>query len=386
MMDTHSFEGGPPLKLERWLGITKPSDNRVCFRAVAVVLVGWLPLAVLAAVQEITSGNGSLQSFLLDSGPYARLLFAAPLFIVAEPVCFSGFRIALNYFSTSGIVRIDDRERYNAQIVSTVRLLNSTWVEIVVAALAILAAASMYVSLNPANLSIWQQTTGSYSVIYSPAAKWHAFVSTPLLLMLVLGWVWRLLLWSVLLSRIARLDLYLIASHPDRRGGLEFLGSVVAGYLPLAFATSLMVAGTAFSNVHRGSGLFDAGFLAAAMLALALLLFVAPFGVFSPRLFRLKERGIREYGALGRALGEKFEMKWMRSRKPMETDALQAPDFSATTDLYQTVEIVHQITLFPIGRKLVGRLILAAIAPFIPLALFDVPLKVLLERLVRLLF
>ncbi len=48
-------------------------------------------------------------------------------------------------------------------------------------------------------------------------------MARPIFLALLLGWLWRLILLCVLFHRIARLDLALVPTHPDRDGGLGFL-------------------------------------------------------------------------------------------------------------------------------------------------------------------
>src|SRR4029077_4745075 len=88
-----------------------------------------------------------------------------------------------------------------------------------------------------------------------------------------------------------------------------------------------------------------------------LALFVLPFGFFSPMLLRRKERGVREYGALSRTVGEEFERKWLSADRP--DGALQSQDFSATTDLYQTASVVHEMTFWPTDRRVLRRLLLA---------------------------
>ena len=67
----------------------------------------------------------------------------------------------------------------------------------------------------------------------------------------------------MLLSRISSFDLHLVASHPDRAGGLKFMGAVVAGYRLPAFAFSVIVAGSAAARFRQGVQIFDIGFLAA---------------------------------------------------------------------------------------------------------------------------
>jgi hypothetical protein len=83
------FDGGPPSRLQRSLGLVKPNEPRTVWRVILAVLVGWVPLVVLAAAQDLTLGADRARALLLDFAVYARFLIAAPLFIIAEPVCLS---------------------------------------------------------------------------------------------------------------------------------------------------------------------------------------------------------------------------------------------------------------------------------------------------------
>ena len=116
------FDGGPPGRLQRSLGLVKPNEPRMVWRAVIAVLVGWVPLVVLAAAQDLTLGADRIRSLLLDFAVYARLLIAVPLFIVAEPVCFSRLGRTVRHFLDAGIVLEADRARFDAVVAATRRL------------------------------------------------------------------------------------------------------------------------------------------------------------------------------------------------------------------------------------------------------------------------
>src|SRR5215475_14425662 len=79
--------GGPPHRLQRSLGLIKPGDPMIARRAELVVLVGWVPLVVLAITQSFILRNQMAKSFFSDFAVYARSLVAAPLFILAEADC-----------------------------------------------------------------------------------------------------------------------------------------------------------------------------------------------------------------------------------------------------------------------------------------------------------
>jgi hypothetical protein len=81
-------------------------------------------------------------------------------------------------------------------------------------------------------------------------------------------------------------------------------------------------------------------------------------------------------------MGRQFEQKWLVVPGKQE-GALEAPDFSATTDLYSIVANVHEMKPLPIGMRSVSRLAVAALAPAIPLALVAVPFNVIVEHVIK---
>src|SRR5678816_2098615 len=78
---------------------------------------------------------------------------------------------------------------------------------------------------------------------YSWAGWWHVLVSAPVALVLLLGWLWRILIWGLFLFRVSRLDLQLVPTHPDLLGGLQFVGLSLRAFLLLSFAISTSAAG-----------------------------------------------------------------------------------------------------------------------------------------------
>jgi hypothetical protein len=85
--ESELIRGGPPFWLQKWLHLITPGDPKIARRAIVVVVVGWLPLLLLALVQGLAWHGGTEGSFLLDFAVHARSLVAAPLFIIAEAFC-----------------------------------------------------------------------------------------------------------------------------------------------------------------------------------------------------------------------------------------------------------------------------------------------------------
>ena len=73
---------------------------------------------------------------------------------------------------------------------------------------------------------------------YTPAGWWSHWIGTPLFQFLALRWAWRFGVWGLLLFRISRMPLRLVAYHPDRSGGLGFLSIYPMVFSGLIFALS----------------------------------------------------------------------------------------------------------------------------------------------------
>jgi hypothetical protein len=380
------FENGPPLNLLRRIGLVGDRQFGVIQRAVFVVLIGWLPLVVLSVLQGLALHTDGANSLLQDAGAHARYLLAAPLLILAEVGCGRRLNATLRHFVDAGLIRDGDRKRFDAGVVSSRNLFNSIGAEIVVVALAYFLAATALVSLPTEQVPAWM-TPGRVATVYSFAGWWHVLVSLPLLLIVILTWMWRLALWTRLLSLIARLDLHLLASHPDRAAGLGFLAISVRGFLVVAAAFGLIAAGRSANIVLLGGALptqqfaFNAG-----MLLIVGALFVAPLFVFTPKLTKAWREGALEYGTLAHRVGSAFEDKWLGGDQGIGQTALEKPDFSATTDLYAITANVYALRLIPIDISSLIMLGSAMLLPFVPVVVLTVPLDVIWTKLKGLLF
>lgn len=350
-----------------------------------VVLVGWAPLPILTIVHDLAFQTGGARSLLVEVGAHARYLIAAPLLILAEAQCAPKLGAIIRHFAEAGLVRSNDRARFDESIITTRALLDSSRAEFVTATLAYLVVAASLYSYGHNEIPLWHRSAGA--MIYTPAGWWHVLVSLPLLLVLLFGWLWRLALWARLLWRISRLDLRLIASHPDRAAGLGFVGYSAQAFATVALAIATIAAGRSAHLVLTGGGLptpslyFNIG-----LLGLALAMFVAPVLILTPTLLRVWRRGAFEYGALAEQIGVAFEDKWIRRTERGDASPLQQPDFSATTDLYAIVANANGMRLVAIDIKSLCMLTGALLAPFAPVVLLAVPTADILQSLKGLLF
>jgi hypothetical protein len=381
------FDGGPLLRWEQLLGLVKRGRPLAARRTLIAVLIGWVPLAVLAAAQLLFSADESARSFFSDFAVHARFLMAVPALIFAERECIPLLGRIVNHFAETGLVGEADTARYQAAVSSTRRMLASTVGDLVMLVLVYLCVAAVALYFSTDALLPWHRR-GSSGLALSPAGWWHALVSLPLLLIIFLSWLWRLALWTRFLFLMSRLDLRLIAGHPDGVGGLKFVSTSLRGFRLISFACGAVVAGSiANRQIHQGTQPLDFKNLVIGLMVFLVILFAGPLTIFLKKLRETKRLGVFEYGALARTVGTEFETKWLHQKGSVEKTSLEVPDFSATTDLYSVTANVYAMREVPFTlRDLIGPIGVSAMLPFIPLALLAMPLEVILRGVVKLLF
>jgi hypothetical protein len=385
-LDSALFEAGAPLGLQRRLGLVSGSDLRVGRRAALVVLIGWVPLVLLTIVQSTIMHTDGIGSLLLGLEAHARYLVAAPLLIFAETQCAVRLSVIIRHFVDTGVVPGHQRERFDAAIASTRRLLGSTSVEIAVVVFAYLITAAIVWSTPIDQVPAWHRSAGIVPT-YSPAGWWHVVVSLPLLIILFLGWIWRLVTWTGLLRLISRLQLRLVASHPDHAAGLGFVGHSVRAFAIVALAPMAIAAGKSARIVLTAGNLPTSQLLFnIVMLTFVAALITAPLLVFTPTLIQVWRRAVFEYGALADRMGAAFEDKWLRRDQPADPNILEQPDFSATTDLYAVVANIYDMRFIPIDLRSIAILVAVMLLPFVPVLLLAVPIDQILSGLKGLLF
>jgi hypothetical protein len=348
-----------------------PSEGHVARRAIAAIAISWLPLAVLSALHALTWPNGDGEAFFTDVATHARYLVAVPALIFAEADCLPWLDRIASHFVRSGLLSDPEVERFRRVALSTRHLLDSRAAGIAIIVLGSLGTAAVIAVTPDVDLPPWfrPQNAGLH---LSPAGWWYALVSMPLLLTLLMGWMWRLLLWSHFLWVMARVDLRLLPSHPDGVGGLRFVSCCLRGYRLIAFALGAIVAGACANRIlHQGASLADLRNLTVGLAIAILLIFVAPLMVFIRTLREEKRRAFLTYGGVARGLGSEFEQKWLRPG-PVDRTTLTVPDFSTTTDLYSVVANASGMGSLPFDLKDLLDPVSGAALPFLPVALLMV--------------
>ena len=204
-------------------------------------------------------------------------------------------------------------------------------------------------------------------------------VALPLFWFLLLRWLWRFGIWGLLLRDIARCDLRLVATHPDRCGGIAFIGQYPKTYLMFVFALSSLVAGGVLKSVvYAGASLLSFKFALFGMIAFLCVAFVVPLLAFTPVLVALKRQGLSHYGSLVSRHHLAFEARWLGDDEP-PPDPLGAADMSSLADLSAAYDLVQAMRPVPVTKASILPLVLAALLPLAGVALTRVPFSAILD-------
>ncbi|WP_368564681.1 hypothetical protein [Pseudoxanthomonas sp. UTMC 1351] len=375
--------GGPLYQLFLKTRLARPPLKLLHRRMLVIPALAWLPLLALTLLEGHALGGVSVP-FLYDIETYARFLVAMPLLILAEPVVHSWTREVVWQFRERGIVPAESMPRFQAAIDSAMRLRNSVTAELVLLATVFVLAPWLWQHGMALRTDTWYATVDAGGVDLTRAGGWFVHVSAPMFQFLLLRWWFRLAIWWRFLWQMSRLPLEIKAAHPDRAGGLGFMGDGVYGFMPVLFAQGAVVSGLIASRVLTGA---RTAVEFRSEIALLILLLVAqvliPMLFFVPDLMAARRDGLRRYGALAATYVREFENKWLGPGIPTTEALVGNADVQSLADMAGSSDVVREMRPVPFDLRVLVQLVVVAAAPFLPLVLTVIPLAELLKRVVE---
>jgi hypothetical protein len=364
-----SVLGGPLHRAGRRLGLVRGETNTIMLG----LALGWVPWLLVAGLAVIEGVAGRMLSMALVAG-HARLLLVIPLIFVSESWVAPRMAASVATIARYGVVSPDDRPALDAEVSRTRRWANWWWPEVVCLVIAVL------LDVTGSRL----QTYGESST-YDPARDSLAFlvyVHVGLLVFrfLVFRTAWKLALWGWFLWRVSRLDLHLIAGHPDRAGGLGSLEGVHERFTPLVAALSVVECAALAESISTGTLAVTAVYPTLALLLLLDgVLFLGPLFVFTDKLWAGRTKGVGLYNGLAARYVKEFEAKWLEGTSRKEP-LLGTPDLQSLADLANAVSVVKGMRWVTIGPRLLTVMTVALVGPLMPLFLFRYPLAELAQK------
>jgi hypothetical protein len=356
-------------------------------RILILSCITWLPLLLLSAFEGNTPRGAIRVPFLYDIDAYVRFLIALPILVAAEVVVHNKLGPYLERFVTRSIVLERDLPAFRSAIASALRTRDSVALETGLIIYVFTAGYWIWRSRVALGEATWYGSLQGTHLHLTAAGYWYVFFSLPILQFVLARWYLRLFIWFQLLWRISRLNLQLDAAHPDRAGGINFLGRASYAFAPILIAQGAILAGTfADRVVLEGQPFLGFKGAAAGLTIFWVLTLLAPLCMFTPLLLSAKHAGQREYGQLASRYLAEFREKWILEAHAKGQDLLGSSDIQSLADMENTYDAVRRMRLVPFGPSEVTALAAVTMAPLLPLTLTVYSLDQLVARVLKMMF
>jgi hypothetical protein len=379
--------GGPLFWLCRRAHIAGDALQLLHREVGVITLLAWLPLVLLSVVERHAIGGAIKIPFLHDIEANVRFLVALPVLIIAEFVVHDRISPLVRRFVQRRIVVTEDLARFHLAVNSALRIRDSAAVE-----------GTLLLFVYGLGLWIWRSQVAlgepTWYALAEPrhlhltlAGYWYVWVSIPIFQFILLRWYVRLVIWFRLLWQISRLNLHLSAAHPDRAGGIGFLGKSSYAFAPILFAQGALLSGLIATRVvYQGRDLLSFKMEAAGFVVFFVLVILGPLVMFAPLLDRTQRKGSSEYGLLANRYVFGFEEKWMRPDDPKPSGLLGTSDIQSMADMANVYSNVRRTRLVPFGTREITNLAITSAVPLLPLALTMFSFPELVKFLVKIVF
>jgi hypothetical protein len=378
--------GGPLYQMLRRAHLTGPTLEFLRRQVVLSVLVCWLPLAVLSLAQAHFLGGAKLP-FFRDIETHVRFLISLPVLILAEMLIHERIWPVVKRFVEQRVVTPEELPKFYAAINSAMRMRNSVIIEGALLIFVYTVGIWTWRHNNALEVASWYASPqGGGQMHFSMAGRWFEFVSVPVFQFILLRWYIRILIWFCFLFRVSRLNLHLLPAHPDRVGGLGFLGRSTIVFAPLLFAQGALLSGQIASRIfYNGQSLLAFKLTILGFVLFLVVAVLAPLFSFTPQLARARREGFAEYGALASSYVTDFDQKWLRG-KVNDEQLLGSGDIQSLADLGNSFAVVRDMRTVPFVTDDVIRLLVVTVVPFVPLLLTIMPLDQLVTQAIKIIF
>ncbi|OCP21262.1 MULTISPECIES: hypothetical protein [unclassified Ensifer] len=374
--------GGPFYELQSRLRLLHENALQSGKRAILFVALAWGVPFLLGLPRSFSLDHGQ-GGYLTDPGVWAKFFVAVAAFVLAEQQVERGLRIKLAQLVRAPLIAPTSLPRAADTIASALRQRDSRTAEVVCLGLALAAALFSYGNLHTAQASSWAVLHGPDGNTITAAGWWTICISLPLFVFLLLRGIWRHFVGAQLLRKIAKLELRLVAAHPDGKGGLGFLAQYPNAYMFFVFGMSSAIAAAVAKHLLQESlSMTTFSMIMGGWLAIVLALFAYPLSAFSQPLARLKETGLLMLGTQATRFHRAAERKVLG--RNVLTDATPEPeeDIADPTKLFETT---RKLSSMLVSRTAVVPVAAAALIPFAVAGATKLPFKEVFSVLKKLL-
>jgi hypothetical protein len=332
--------------------------------ATAFLLLGWAPGAVLAAAEGtlLPGGQVGWHCYMLDP-LVLSIIITSPVLVFLGLSLENNLNQTIKSLDRAGILP-PDREPFEQARVLTNRLNGSIWFLRAVFVFSILAGLPFFAVHFNSDLPTWYGWSGAPSL----AGAWFTVSVNSFFLYVLYSWSLRGLGWAWLMIGVARCDLRLNPTHPDRCCGLMTFSRSTTRWAML-----LAVAGIALTshitNTVYFQGLpflrFDVLVHILSYLLVGPIIGLVPLFSFTPRLLRARRRAELSISYFASAYARALRSKMREQQDPLDLDG----PISGMADLYQVYANVTTLKWAPIDTRGLVRSTVFILGPLVPIIL-----------------
>jgi hypothetical protein len=323
-------------------------------QSLLLISITWVPLAVLAIAAEVHWIQPPGQNFFVDFAAYGQLLIGLPMFLIAERVIDGQTRDVARCFVTTGALAAGDAARLFHLNRQVERLRKQLWPELICIALGYVITAAWVVPEMYNNRDTWHamglvvQPQDSLEELLGQTPQpltWPGLLELgfvgPLTTYWWVRWSWKIWMWSWYLYRLSRLRLNLVASHPDRTGGIGFLSDAQTkfGIVILAYGISNVAPTIGYKLALEGAtmSVVSVWGIAVGFVIGAPLLFTIPLFMFTKQLYHVKAKAMEAFQERSMERAQAFEEKWLKACSSGNYELMSGSDLAELNSLNQSL-------------------------------------------------
>jgi hypothetical protein len=350
------FEGDGLQRVYRRLHLSKFSRFGLLKRCALMVLLTWIPVALLALIGGNYGGGLVATNFFVDFAAYAQFLIGLPLFMVAEPIIDTSTRSAAREFVSGGIVRAEDSSRLEHINRQIKRLRTSRWPDVVCITLACAMSAVILVpEFSASPLPTWHVQNWPLGRSLSLPGWWEFVIAIPLMNYTWLRLIWKIFLWIYYLQRLSRMRLDLHPTHIDSTGGIGFISRTQGQFaiFILAYGVSNVAAtvGYEIAILHYDLSKLPVWGPLAAFAVGAPLLFTLPLLMFTRQLYRSKRRALAIFRRRVTEHSRKIETNWLSTTNSSDSAAEEIRFLTELTTLGSMFTRIQSMRVVPFDLR-----------------------------------
>ncbi len=370
--------GAPFYELQERLGLLsdKAQTSR---RRVAVFLC--LTAGVPIGLGLVEQGGAAASAMLFGPIFLSRFVLFIGICFLMEASLEKRVHGILERFDESGILTERGRRDGAALTARALILRDSGLAEFLCLGLAVTICVISYDLQvgRDADPPIWLARTVEDRHVPTAAGWWVITVSGLVFWFLLVRWFWRAGVAGWLLAQTAFLEMRLVATHPDKSGGIGFAGIYPNCFAPFVFALSSVVAASIYGQLaSQDLDIATYGKAMAIWLAVMIGLFSLPMLAFALPLGALKQTTIAQADRLAtlrerRSERTVFGSNIAAAEDPVDDAAADAP----APDRFR--KAARELSTVPFRRAALVPITLAALAPLLIAGASQLPLLDLLK-------